>query len=316
DLSLQDAAERAAREQIQAIRERNASNAALVAMKSETGEVLAMVGSLDFNDPTIDGQVNVALRPRQPGSTLKPFTYLASFAKGWSPATMLMDVPTTFGGNYSPKNFDGQFHGPVRVRQALAQSLNIPAVKALEFVGPEELVNSVHRLGVNGLREPQRYGLSVTLGGGEVTLLDLTYAYQIFALGGQQAGAPVPDSARQAGFREFDPVAVLKVSDASGKVLYQQPARAGRQLADPNLVYLITNILADDEARVPTYGRNSPIQLSRPSAAKTGTTDQFSDSWVIGFTPDLLTGVWVGNSNGSPMRDVFGAQGAGRIYHA
>jgi 1A family penicillin-binding protein len=316
DLNLQQAAERSAREQIQAIRERNASNAALVALKPESGEVLAMIGSLDFNDPKIDGQVNIAIRPRQPGSTLKPFTYLTSFTKGWSPATMIMDVPTTFGGNYTPKNFDGQFRGPVRVRQALAQSLNIPAVKALEFIGPSELINTAHRFGINGLRDPQRYGLSVTLGGGEVTLLDLTYAYQAFANGGQQAGAPVAESDRQPGFREFEPVVVLKVSDAGGKVLYEQPPKAGKALADPALTYLISHILSDDEARAPTYGRNSSLLLSRPSATKTGTTDDFRDSWVVGYTPDLLTGVWVGNSDGSPMRDVFGAQGAGRVYHA
>ena len=319
DLNLQQAAERAAREQIQAIRERNASNASLVALKPETGEVVAMLGSLDFSDPQIDGQVNVALRPRQPGSTLKPFTYLASFAKGWSPATMIMDVPTTFGGNYSPQNFDNKFRGPVRVRQALAESLNIPAVKALEFVGAEEMINSVHRYGITGLREPRRYGLSVTLGGGEVSLLDLTYAYQVFANAGNQSGAAVAEANREPGFREFEPLAVLKVTDARGSVLYDSTSagtRAGRALVDPAFAYLITHILSDDEARVPTFGRNSPLQLARPAAVKTGTTDDFRDSWVIGYTPDLLTGVWVGNSNGSPMQNVLGAQGAGRIYHA
>ncbi len=319
DLNLQQLAERSAREQIQAIRERNASNAALVALRPETGEILAMLGSLDFNDPGIDGQVNVATRPRQPGSTLKPFTYLASFAKGWSPATMIMDVPTTFPGNYSPRNFDGKFRGPVRVRAALAQSLNIPAVKTLEFIGIDELLNTVHRHGINGLREPRRYGLSVTLGGGEVTLLDLTYAYQVFASGGQQSGAPVAEADRQPGFREFEPLAVLKITDSSGKVLYEPTLgdpRAERPVADPALTYLITHILSDDEARAPTFGRDSPLRLSRPSAVKTGTTDEFHDSWVIGYTPDLLTGVWVGNSDNSPMRDVVGAQGAGRIYRA
>jgi 1A family penicillin-binding protein len=316
DLGLQETAERSAREQIQAIRERNASNSALVALRPETGEVLAMLGSLDFNDPQIDGEVNVAIRPRQPGSALKPFTYLASFTKGWTPATMIMDVPTTFGGNYSPRNYDGKFRGPVRVRAALGQSLNVPAVKTLEFVGVEDLANTVHRYGVNGLREPQRHGLSITLGGGEVTLLDLTYAYQIFASGGQQRGAPVPDANRQPGFREFDPVVVLKITDSSGKVVYEQPSNAGRAAAEPALSYLVTHILSDDDARAPTFGRNSPLQLSRPSAAKTGTTDEFRDSWIIGFTPDLLTGVWVGNNNNTPMRDVVGAQGAGRIYRS
>jgi penicillin-binding protein 1C len=316
DLGMQEAAERAARDGVQAIRERNASNAAVVAIRPESGEVLAMVGSLDFNDPSIDGQVNVAIRPRQPGSTLKPFTYLASFQKGWSPATMIMDLPTTFGTNYRPNNFDNRFRGPVRVRQALAQSLNVPAVKALEFVGLDGLHDTVHRFGIKGLRGPGRTGLSVTLGGGEVTLLDLTYAYQVFATGGQQVGAPVAEQAREPGFREFEPVAVLRVTDSAGKVLYEQPQRAGKALADPNLTYLVTHILSDDEARAPTFGRNSNLQLSRPSAAKTGTTDRFTDSWTVGYTPDLLAGVWVGNNDGSPMRDVQSAQGAGRIYKA
>jgi membrane carboxypeptidase/penicillin-binding protein PbpC len=315
DLDLQQLAERAARDQISVIRERNASNAALVSIQPETGELLAMVGSLNFSDPQIDGQVNVAVRPRQPGSTLKPFTYLASFAKGWSPATVIMDTPTAFGGTYRPNNFDNKFRGPVRVRQALAQSLNIPAVKALDFVGVGDLVSSVHRYGINGLRDPQRYGLSVTLGGGEVSLLDLTYAYQVLANSGNQSGAAVLESERQPGFRELEPIVVLKVTDSTGKVLYQaQPGR--KALADPHLTYLITHILADDEARAPTYGRNSPLQLTRPAAVKTGTTDDFHDSWVVGYTPDLLTGIWVGNSDGSPMRDVFGAQGAGRIFNA
>jgi 1A family penicillin-binding protein len=318
DLGLQQIAERSAREQIEAIRERGASNAALVALRPESGEVLAMLGSLDFSDPAIDGQVNVAIRPRQPGSALKPFTYLAAFGRGWSPATMIMDLPTTFGGAYTPLNFDRQFRGPVSARQALGQSLNVPAVKTLEFIGQDELLRTVHRLGINGLRDPQRYGLSLTLGGGEVTLLDLTYAYQAFATNGQQVGASLTEAERQPGYSELEPVVVLKVTEANGKVLYQfTPGGAGttRAVVDPSLTYLITNILSDDEARAPTFGRNSPLKLARPSAAKTGTTDDFHDSWIVGYTPDLITGVWVGNSDGRPMRDVQGARGAGRIYH-
>src|SRR5207248_6499566 len=150
------------------IKARNATNAALVAIQPSTGEVLAMLGSVDFNDPKINGQVNVALSPRQPGSTLKPFTYVTAFAKGWSPATMLWDIPTTFPGGYKPNDFDDKFPGPMPGRDALAQSRNIPAVEALQFVSVPDMLATAHHFGINDLREPDRYGLSVTLGGGEV----------------------------------------------------------------------------------------------------------------------------------------------------
>src|SRR5205814_3746401 len=181
------------------------ANAALVAIQPASGEVIAMLGSVKFDDPSIAGQVNVALSPRQPGSTLKPFTYVTAFGKGWNPATMMWDIPTTFPGGYKPNDFDNKFPGPMTVRDALAQSRNIPAVEALQFVTVPEMLATVHRLGIEDLREPDRYGLSVTLGGGEVKLLDLTYAYSVFANGGQQAGAEVPVEKREKGFRQLDP---------------------------------------------------------------------------------------------------------------
>jgi len=315
DLRLQRLAENAARSQIAELRDRNASNAAVVAIKPDTGEILAMVGSVDYNDVGISGQVNVALRDRQPGSTLKPFTYLTAFAQGWAPATMVMDVPTTFGGTYTPLNYDGKFRGPVSVRRALAASLNIPAVKALEAVGIDAMLTTAHKMGINGLRDPNRYGLSVTLGGGEITLLDLTYAYTPFANNGLQTGNPLAAAARTPSSRQFEPVGILEIRNAAGAILYQQRPAEPKQVADPGLAYLITDILGDDAARAETYGPNSPLKLSRPSAVKTGTTDDFRDSWVVGYTPDLVTGVWVGNSDGSPMKDVQGASGAGRIWH-
>ncbi len=317
DLDAQQAAEQAARERIAALRARNATNAALVSIEPSTGEILAMLGSVDFDDSSIDGQVNVALAPRQPGSTLKPFTYLTAFAKGWNPATPLMDVPSVFGRDYRPKNYDNKFRGIVSVRQALAQSLNIPAVEALQFTGIPAMLDTAHRLGIQGLRDPNRYGLSVTLGGGEVRLLDLTYAYAALANGGRQVGSPVPASRQEPGFRQFEPVAILKIADSAGKVLYQYAPPEGVQVADQRLVYQITSILSDDEARAPTYGRNSALVLpGRPAAVKTGTTDEYTDSWVVGYTPDLVTGVWVGNTNNSPMKDVMGVAGAGQIWNA
>ena len=274
-----------------------------------------MLGSVKFDDPSIDGQVNVALALRQPGSTLKPFTYVTAFGKGWNPATLLWDIPTTFPGGYKPNDFDDKFPGPMTVRDALAQSRNIPAVEALQFVSVPEMLATAHRFGITDLRQPDRYGLSVTLGGGEVKLLDLTYAYAAFANGGQQAGAEVPADAREPGFRQFNPVSILKVTNSSGKVLYEYKPK-GTQVEDPRLAYQITSILSDDKARQPTYGANSPLVLpGRPAAVKTGSTDEYRDSWVVGYTPDLVTGVWVGNSNNSPMKDVLGVAGAGQIWH-
>jgi 1A family penicillin-binding protein len=316
DLRLQQQAEQAARDQIAELRQRDASNAAVVAIQPGSGEILAMVGSVDYSNVSISGQVNVALADRQPGSALKPFTYLTAFQRGWAPSTMVMDVPTTFGGTYTPLNYDQKFRGPVSVRRALAASLNVPAVKALEFVGIDAMLQTAHRMGINGLRDPARYGLSVTLGGGEVTLLDLTYAYTPFANNGLQSGLPLAPSDRTPTSRQFEPVAILEIRRGDGAVLYQQQPAEPTQIVDPGLAYLITDILGDDEARAETFGANSPLKLARPSAAKTGTTDNFRDSWVIGYTPDLVAGVWVGNSDGSPMRDVQSAAGAGRIWHA
>src|SRR5438132_889425 len=272
DLDMQHLAEKSASDHIADIKARNATNAALVAIQPSTGEVVAMLGSVKFNDPSIAGQVNVALSPRQPGSTLKPFTYVTAFGKGWNPATMMWDIPATFPGGYKPNDFDKKFPGPLTVREALAQSRNIPAVEALQFVTVPEMLATAHRLGIEDLRQPERYGLSVTLGGGEVKLLDLTYAYSVFANSGKQTGTELPPDRRQEGFRQFDPASILKVTDSSGKVLYEYRPN-GAQVADPRLVYQITSILADDKARQPTYGANSPLVLpNRPAAVKTGTT--------------------------------------------
>ena len=317
DLHLQRAAERAVREHIAEIKARDANNAALVTIQPSTGEVLAMVGSADFDDEEIDGQVNVALRPRQPGSTLKPFTYLTAFQqKGWAPATLIMDVPTTFGGTYTPLNYDAKFRGPVSVRRALAASLNVPAVRALEIVGVDQMLQTAHRMGISGLRDSNSYGLSVTLGGGEVTLLDLTYAYAPFANDGLQVGVPLEQPNPGPDSRPFDPVAILEIRNGGGQVLYRHPRPPGREVANPGLAYLITHILSDDEARAETFGRDSALRLSRPAAAKTGTTDEYRDSWVVGYTPHLVTGVWVGNTDNRSMRDVGGVTGAGKIWHA
>ncbi len=302
DPRLQEIAERVAREQIAALADKHVTNAALVAIRPATGEILAMLGSVDFFDPEIDGQVNVALRLRQPGSAIKPVTYVTAFEKGWTPATLIMDVPTEFpdGANppYKPTNYDEKFHGPVLVRTALGSSYNIPAVKTLQYVGLPAFLEMAHRLGINSLNRPD-YGLSLTLGGGDVTLLELTGAYAVFANGG----------------RRVPPVAVLRIVDDYGRVIEEYHPPEGEQVISPQHAYLITDILADNEARTPAFGPNSVLRLSRPAAVKTGTTNDWRDNWTVGYTPDLVAGVWVGNSDNTPMAHISGVTGAGPIWH-
>lgn len=320
DYNLYLAAEKAAREHINRIRNLNANNASLVAIQPSTGEVLVMLGSVDYFDSSISGQVNVAVAERQPGSALKPFAYAAGFERGLTPATVVIDKPTVFKGgqgheDFKPLNHDKQWHGAVTLRRALASSLNIPAVLVLQHIGVKTFVDELHSLGITTMNDERSYGLPLVLGAGEVKLLDLTFAYTVFANNGVQVGTPVPESDRRPGFSDIEPVSILKVTDSEGNVLEEYKPSAGERKMNPADAWLITSILSDDEARAPTYGRNSFLKLSHPSAAKTGTTDDFRDGWTVGYTPDLVTGVWVGNSDRSPMLDVFGVSGAGYIWH-
>ena len=302
DSQLQAIAQEEAQRHLATLKDRHATNASLVAMVPGTGEVVAMLGSADFYDAEISGQVNVALRPRQPGSSIKPVTYVTAFEHGWTPSTLIWDTRTEFkdalGRSYVPKNYDGKVHGPVLLRQALAQSLNIPAVKALDYVGLPAMLDTAHRLGIASLNRPD-YGLSLTLGGGDVTLLEMTGAYATFANGGQRQ----------------PPVAILRITDQAGHVIEQAQPAQGEQVISPQHAYLLTDILSDNDARAPALGRDSALRLSRPAAAKTGTTDDWRDSWTIGYTPELVAGVWVGNSDGTPMNNVPGSRGAAPIWH-
>ncbi|MBI2861276.1 MAG: PBP1A family penicillin-binding protein [Chloroflexi bacterium] len=321
DLGFQKMAEQVVAEQIAKVRQYNANNAALVAIDPRTGELLAMVGSADYFNTEINGQINMATAERQPGSTLKPFTYVTAFGQGMSPATMVIDRPMTFPSGagqppYRPNNHDGKFFGPIRLRQTLAASRNIPALIVLQKVGIPAMLDTAHRLGITTLTDPNRYGLSVTLGGGEVKLLDLTYAYGAFATDGLQIGAPVPANEQQPGMREYEPATILKITNDAGDILYEYKPPPPKRVLDERLAYLITNVLSDDEARSSTYGRHSSLELSRPSAGKTGTTDDYRDGWTMGYTPSLVAGVWVGNADRSPMQGVYGIAGAGAIWHA
>lgn len=324
DVELQKYAEQVARDHIASLQAegKNVSNASVVVIKPDTGEILAMVGSIDYNNEEIDGQVNVALAERQPGSSFKPYVYLTALIQGMTPASMILDVRTSFpqadGTSYVPENFDRRYRGPVSLRNALAQSLNIPAIRVMDQVGVANALRTAHLLGINGLdRGLNYYGLSLVLGGGEVTLLDHTYAYSVLANSGVQAGELVPPEEKRTGFRNLNPVAILQVRDTAGNVLkkYEQPNV--ERIISTDAQYLISNIMSDDVARAPMFGANSLLTLpDRRVAAKTGTTNGNKDNWTMGFTPQLAVGVWVGNTDNESMDRTTGATGAAPIWNA
>jgi penicillin-binding protein 1C len=311
DLNIQQVAEDAITRQIKNLRERapeqNVNNAALVALDPRTGEILALVGSADYFDDSIDGAVNMALAPRQPGSAFKPFLYAQALdprnTNPWTAATPMLDVTTAFptheGKSYTPKNYDGREHGLVPVRQTLASSLNIPAVLTLQQVGVANTIHFAERLGITSLGDPDEYDLSLALGGGQMSLLQLTGAYAVLADNGIKTDHP----------------AILDVRDADGTLPYQPDPTPSLQILDPRVVWLLSDILADDDSRALGFGRNSTLKIDRPAAVKTGTTTNFHDNWTIGYTPDLVVGVWVGNSNYQAMQEVTGLTGAAPIWH-
>jgi 1A family penicillin-binding protein len=304
DSHLQDAAEDAVRRHLNVLSAQGADNASLVAIEPTTGQILAMVGSPDYYDASIHGQVNGALTLQQPGSSIKPLVYLMAFLKGMSPASVVVDGPISLpdgaGGLWTPQNFDNQFRGPVTLRRALGNSMNIPAVRVLQYANLGDTIQLARRLGMTSLADPSTYGLSFTLGGGDVRLLELATAYTVLANG----GVKVPVSP------------ILKIVDGDGKVVFQhEPTR--EQVVDPRAVFLVTDILSDNQARLETFGPNSPLRLAnaRPAAAKTGSTEDYRDAWTMGYTPSLVTGVWVGRHDNRPMRLVLGSSGAGVIWN-
>lgn len=316
DLDWQRTAERIARERLAELnRTDNPSRppadvdgAALVALDPRTGEVRVMLGSPDYFDDSRDGAVNAATALRQPGSALKPFTYAAAFDPGrsdpWTAASMVLDVETAFytrkGELYVPANFGFVEHGPVSIREALGSSYNIPAVAVLDDIGTSSMIELAARAGLTSLADNPDLDLAVTLGGGEVRLLDLTAAYGAFVNGGYAV----------------EPVLITSVVQRGGPVLYEWTPPADKPpVMDPRVAWLITDILADPAAREPGFGPNSSLNIGRPAAAKTGTTTDFRDNWVIGFTPSLVVGVWVGNPDNRPMREATGLSGAGPIWH-
>lgn len=274
----------------------NAGNASLVALDVPTNQILAMVGSRDYFDDKIAGQVNVSTRPRQPGSSFKPIVYATAFGEGFTPDTILFDVVTTFktdAKNYIPHNYDGKERGPISLRQALAGSLNIPAVKLLYLTGIDQVLETAQKLGYTTLNDRSRFGLSLVLGGAEVSLLEHTSVYATFAREGTVKTVS----------------GILKVEDFQGNVLEEYKERVGERVLDEQAVRTLTNVLSDNEVRSFIFGAQNYLTLpDRPVAAKTGTTNDFRDAWTLGYTPQLAVGVWVGNSNNTEMKK--GADGS------
>ncbi len=274
-----------------------ASNGALVVISPKTGEVLAMVGSRDYFDEAIDGEVNVSTQIRQPGSSFKPIVYAKAFEKGYQPETIMIDVETNFGPDgmgkdYIPNNYNLNFNGPLPMRNTLAMSLNIPAVKTLYLAGIEETINLAERLGVTSLKRKEEYGLSLALGGGDMTLLEETAAFSVFANDGKRNPA----------------ITIQKIIDYQGQEILNSKQKE-EQVIDAQVARKINSILSDNNARVPVFGSQNPLFFkNRSVAGKTGTTQDFRDAWTVGYTPQIAVGVWVGNNNNQQMQE--GADGS------
>lgn len=292
----------------------NGSNAGLVAIDPKTGQILAMVGSRDYFDKNIDGNFNVATATRQPGSSFKPFIYATAFNKGFTEDTVLFDLPTEFQTTcnaygkalpghsqrdcYMPDNYDGKFRGPMSLRNALAQSINVVAVKLFYLAGLSDSLKTAEDMGISTLKDISRYGLTLVIGGGEVSLLDMTSAYGVFA----------NDGIRNAY------TGILKVEDTRGKVLEEFQPKT-REVLPKNTALTISDILSDNKARTPTFGANSALYLpGKNVAVKTGTTNNNKDAWTIGYTPSVVVGVWAGNNDNKPMKK-GGVAVAGPIWN-
>lgn len=311
DLDVQKTAEKIVKEEIANLKGFNATNAAVVVLDSKTGDILAMLGSYDFNDDKF-GKFNAALGLRQPGSAVKPITYATAFEKGYTPSTVLMDVKTEFSSGqasdqpYTPVNYDGKFRGPMQIRFALGNSENIPAVKMIAMVGVRDFLQKAFDFGLSQF-EPtssnlNRFGLSITLGGGETTLLDLTSAFSVFASGGQRRNTS----------------AISEISDFKNKKIFKQVRIREKQVISPEAAFLISHILSDNNARMEEFGANSYLNIpGKTVAVKTGTSDDKRDNWAVGYTKSITVGVWVGNNDNSKMNPKIssGATGASPIFY-
>ncbi len=301
DATLQREANRSVRAHLGRVADRFAGNGAVVALDAGSAAVLVLVGSADFAAENA-GQVNMALAPRQPGSALKPFLYAAAFEQGYTAATPLLDIPSSFAtpsGAYQPINYDHRSRGPTPLRAALASSLNVPAVRTLDDIGIAAFLEVAHRFGLRDFNTPEVYGLSLVLGAAEVRLLDLTAAYGALAAGGLLAEPYTIERVRVA---------------ATGETLYERESPARKRALAADHAFLLADILSDPFARAPAFGYDTALDTPFGAAVKTGTTSEFRDSWAVGFTPEHAVGVWVGNADGAPMVDLPGLEGAAPIW--
>lgn len=311
DLSLQQKAQEIVTQEVSKLSGLNVNNGAALVTNPQTGEILAMVGNTNYFDFANDGQVNVTVRPRQPGSSIKPLTYALAFESGQKPWTTIQDTPITYHSAgaepYSPKNYDNRFHGTVTIRQALANSYNVPAVKTLAKLGVDNLIDKAEQMGISTWTDRDRFGLALTLGGGEVLMTDMAQVYAHFANGGYNV--------------ELKPF--IEIKNSKGEVLYRNqcllnPSECKQnQALDPLAAYQITQILSDDIARIPAFGRYSVLNIpGQEVAVKTGTSNNLRDNWAIGYTTDRLAAVWVGNNDNQPMSQIAsGITGASPIWN-
>lgn len=308
-LEVQTKVEKIVKEEIAKIKNLNVGNGAVVVLDSQTGDILAMVGSYDYNNNDY-GKFNASLGLRQPGSAIKPITYTVAFEKGYTPATLVMDLRTVFPKqgetDYIPENYDAKFRGPMQLRFALGNSENIPAVKLVAMIGVKDLLQKASDMGLTSLAPTEanlrRFGLAVTLGGGETTLVDLTSAFSVFASGGTKK----------------DVNSFSEISDYKGKTLYRQVKNKQQRVVSAEVSYLISHILSDNNARIEAFGPNSYLNVpGKTVAVKTGTTNDKRDNWAIGFTKSVTVGVWVGNNDNSPMNPKIasGTTGASPIWY-
>ncbi len=311
DLDLQDKAQNIVKEEVDKLADFKVGNGSAVVMDAKNGDILAMVGSKDYFAKDYDGQVNVSTTLRQPGSALKPITYATGFKAGYTPATTIMDVQTEFFNGvgqapYKPVNYDAKYRGPQQVRFALGNSLNVPAVKMTALVGIKNLLRTTYDVGIKSL-EPtdenlKRFGLSITLGGGEVKLLELTSGYATLANEGKYN----------------EPVAILEVRDKSDKIIDEVKDRRAKEVIGADVAFLVSHILSDNNARTTVFGPSSLLNVARRTVAvKTGTTDDKRDNWAVGYSPSIAVGVWVGNNDNSPMNQQIasGVTGATPIWN-
>lgn len=304
DLDIQNNVQKILSEEVDKVSNYNINNGAALITLPSTGEILAMVGSKDYYDYDNDGNVNVVLSPRQPGSTIKPINYALALMRGYTPVTIIYDTPVTYryygSPSYSPVNYDNRFHGSVTLRTALGSSLNVPAVKVLAANGVNSMIDLGEQMGISTWEDRSRFGLSLTLGGGDVRMIDMASAYSVFA---------------NLGIKVY-PNPFIKIINSKGEIAYSRSGWKNEQVLSPGVSYIINDILADDQARQIAFGRNSMLHIpGKVVSVKTGTTNLMKDNWAIGYTSQFLVAAWVGNNDSSPMsRVASGVTGATPIW--